>query len=145
MKKLLIAGALLVAAVLVFIFAVVQNGSDIKINTDNVVSAEIYQFSSDKSEIQRMKVTQGEDIDQVAMELAKIRPQAKAFPLDGNYAVQLRYDDGTTFVFVYEDGIVTTSNGVLGKVQNDNILNYLWARLDYPVENVSAEELPDEA
>lgn len=142
MKKVLLATLLLVGAVLVFVFAIINKDHALSINADDIQIVDMYQFSSDRSEAQRMEILEQPDIAAIVDGLSRIKPNPNGLPLDGNYYVRLNKKDGSTFIYVHENGEVTTSNGFLGRVDNDNVMNRLWAELDYPVENVTGDELP---
>ncbi|MHA7966810.1 hypothetical protein ACX93W_22110 [Paenibacillus sp. CAU 1782] len=142
MKKVLLATLLLLGAVLVFVFAIINKNNDFSINAEDIQSVDMYQFSSDRSEVQRMEILEQSDIAAIVDGLSQIKPNPNSVPLDGNYYVRLNKKDGSTFIYVNDNGEVTTSNGFLGRVENDNIMNRLWAGLDYPVQNVTEDELP---
>lgn len=118
----------------------------VPVHPNEVASIEIFNASlttvPNDSEIQAMNVTDQADVAKVIERLNQIKPSDKAIPLDGDYTLVLRRNDGTELVYVYEKGEMRTSTGFSGQAKSDNVLNRLWASLDYPVRDMKGEGLP---
>ncbi len=117
----------------------------VPVHPNEVASIEIFNASSaapNDSEIQAMNVTDQADVAKVIDRLNQIKPSDKAIPLDGDYTLVLHRNDGTELVYVYEKGEARTSTGFSGQAKSDNVLNRLWASLDYPVRDMKGEGLP---
>ncbi|WP_340401094.1 hypothetical protein [Paenibacillus sp. FSL H8-0079] len=112
----------------------------ISIHPDEIVSAEIYSEGIRKNEVQVMAVTRKPDVAEVIEHLSEIKPSDHSLSLDGNYIILFNKTDGTRLIYSYANGIVTTSNGFKGRTNDDNIINRLWAKLDYPVRNLTEKE-----
>jgi len=118
----------------------------VPVHPNEVASIEIFNASlttvPNDSEIQAMNVTDQADVAKVIERLNQIKPSDKAIPLDGDYTLVLRRNDGTELVYVYEKGEMRTSTGFSSQAKSDNVLNRLWASLDYPVRDMKGEGLP---
>ncbi|MBB6695037.1 hypothetical protein H7B90_26945 [Cohnella xylanilytica] len=118
----------------------------VPVHPNEVASIEIFNASlttvPNDSEIQAMVVTESADVAKVIDRLNRIKPSDKAIPLDGDYTLVLHRNDGTELVYVYEKGEMRTSTGFSGQAKSDNVLNRLWASLDYPVRDMKGEGLP---
>ncbi|MBB6670497.1 hypothetical protein [Cohnella nanjingensis] len=145
MKKYYFAGMIGVVAI---VFISIWAGRDtriVSIQPNEAVSVEFYNASSSASldsEVQVMYINEQQDIVEVFNQLSKMKPNGHARPLDGNYTFKINKTDGSNLIYVYTNGVVTTSTGFKGGVQSDNVMNRLWAMLDYPVQNLAEEELP---
>ncbi|OPG99618.1 hypothetical protein B2I21_01095 [Chryseobacterium mucoviscidosis] len=91
-----------------------------------------------------INITKKKDIAHVLTKLSEIMPKDKGLSLDGDYSIIFNKNDGSRLVYMYERGILTTSTGYKGRIISDNIINRLWAGLDYPVQNVTENELPSD-
>lgn len=118
----------------------------VPVHPNEVASIEIFNASRttvpNDSEIQAMNVTDQADVAKVIERLNQIKPSDKAIPLDGDYTLVLHRNDGTELVYIYEKGEMRTSAGFSGQAKSDNVLNRLWASLDYPVRDMKGEGLP---
>lgn len=145
-KRYLILG--LCIAIVVFIVSLTEAREEITISIkpDEVVNAEIYNFvlPSNEGDLQMINVTETKDIAHVLTNLSEIKPKDKGLSLEGDYSIIFNKNDGSKLVYMYEQGTLTTSTGFKGRITSDNIINRLWASLDYPVQNVTKNELPSD-
>jgi hypothetical protein len=143
-KRYLILGLSIVIVVFIVSLIVVREENTISIKPDEVVNAEIYNFvlPSNEGDLQMINVTDTKDIAYVLTNLSEIIPKGKGLSLDGDYSIIFNKNDGSRLVYMYESGTLTTSTGFKGRITSDNIINRLWAGLDYPVQNVTGNELP---
>ncbi|MEC0240225.1 hypothetical protein P4H66_10235 [Paenibacillus dokdonensis] len=145
MKRYYLAGFICALVILLICFSVVRDQSILSTNLNEVVDVEIYNASSPASkdlEVQMMNINEQHDVADVLNQLNKIKPNESAKPLDGNYTIILNKTDGSKIMYVYVNGVVKTSTGFKGKVKSDNIINRVWANLNYPVQNMIGNELP---
>ncbi|MDK8193280.1 hypothetical protein QP794_24640 [Paenibacillus sp. UMB7766-LJ446] len=145
-KRYLILG--LSIAIVVFIVSLIEvrDESIVSIKPEEVVKAEIYNFvlPSNATDLQMINITEKKDIAHVLTKLSEIKPKDKGLSLDGDYSIIFNKNDGSRLVYMYERGLLTTSTGYKGRIISDNIINRLWAGLDYPVQNVTENELPSD-
>jgi hypothetical protein len=144
-KKYYLIGATCAIVIFLICFYVERDTSILSIKRNEVVSIEIYNASSPSSkdfEAQVMHINDQQGIADVVNNLSKIKPNDIAMPLDANYTIVFNNPDGSKLTFVYMNGVVKTSTGFVGRVQSDNIINRLWANLNYPVQNITGKELP---
>ncbi|MCC3375037.1 hypothetical protein [Cohnella sp. REN36] len=140
MKKYLLAGWFGAAAIAVLAFWHTEKDRGIlAIQPQDAVSVEMYQGSGTAapgSEAQAMMtIDEPPAIAEVLSRLDRIRPNDRGKPMDGDYTLNIHLADGSSLLYVYEKGYVTTSDGFRGRVESDNVLNRLWADLPYPVRD----------
>ncbi|MCJ8013208.1 hypothetical protein MUG84_15860 [Paenibacillus sp. KQZ6P-2] len=138
MKKYFYVGIVCIVALLIFVF-VVREKSIISIKPNEVANVEIYNSATNNSEVQVMNIIKQQDVAELLNSLRRIKPNDNAKPLDGNYSIIFNKTDGTRLIYVYDNGMVKTSTGFKGRVKSDNIINRLWAKLEYPVQNVTRQ------
>ncbi|MDR9745251.1 hypothetical protein [Paenibacillus taichungensis] len=145
-KRYLILGLSIAIVVFIVSLIVVREENTISIKPDEVVNAEIYNFvlPSNEGDLQMINVTETKDIAYVLTNLSEIKSKGKGLSLDGDYSIVFNKNDGSRLVYMYESGTLTTSTGFKGRIISDNIINRLWAGLDYPIQNVTGNELPSD-
>ncbi|KOY17398.1 hypothetical protein [Paenibacillus xylanivorans] len=147
MKKRYLIFVFCIAVVLLIVsLTEVRDESIVLIKPDEVVNAEIYNFvlPSNDGDLQMINITETKDIAHVLTNLSEIKPKDEGLSLDGDYSIIFNKNDGSRLVYMYERGTLTTSTGFKGRITSDNIINRLWAGLDYPVQNVTENELPSD-
>jgi hypothetical protein len=145
-KRYLILGLSIAIVVLIVSLTAARDESIVSIKLEEVVKAEIYNFvlPSNSTDLQMINITEKKDIAHVLTKLSEIKPKDKGLSLDGDYSIIFNKNDGSRVLYMYERGILTTSTGYKGRIISDNIINRLWAGLDYPVQNVTENELPSD-
>ncbi|MED5016743.1 hypothetical protein P9847_05410 [Paenibacillus chibensis] len=143
MKKVILVGCIIALAAVFIRYFGFREKSILSIKPSETASVEMYNASSPASdEVQMMRFDNEQDVADVFNQVSQMKPSGNAKPLDGNYTLVFHQTDGSQLTYVYSNGVVRTSNGFEGRVQSDNILNRLWAKLHYPVQPIMETELP---